>query len=39
LLGMRQRAELYGGQLEFGPRPEGGFRVRALFPTPAEGCS
>jgi signal transduction histidine kinase len=39
LPGMRQRAQLYGGQLEFGPRPEGGFRVRALFPTPAEGCS
>lgn len=29
LLGMRERAAAAGGELEAGPRPEGGFRVRA----------
>ncbi|MGH2379009.1 MAG: sensor histidine kinase, partial [Candidatus Limnocylindria bacterium] len=29
LLGMRERAVAAGGQLEAGPRPEGGFLVRA----------
>jgi signal transduction histidine kinase len=39
LPGMRQRAQLYDGQLEVGPRQEGGFRVRAHFPVPVtEGC-
>ena len=32
LIGMRERAHLYGGQLEAGPRPEGGFRVTARLP-------
>jgi signal transduction histidine kinase len=30
--GMRERAEALGGDLDAGPRPEGGFRVRALLP-------
>jgi signal transduction histidine kinase len=32
LLGMRERAELYGGELEAGERPDGGFAVRARLP-------
>lgn len=32
LVGMRERASLYGGTLEAGPRPDGTFRVRARFP-------
>jgi len=32
LLGMKQRVAVYGGELEAGPRPEGGFTVRARFP-------
>lgn len=38
LPGMRQRARLYGGQLAAGPRPGGGFQVRAILPiaSPAE---
>jgi signal transduction histidine kinase len=34
LLGMRERVLAVGGWLEAGPTPEGGFRVRALLPTP-----
>jgi signal transduction histidine kinase len=30
--GMRERAEALGGELEAGPRTEGGFRVRARLP-------
>ena len=30
--GMRERAEALGGDLEAGPRPDGGFRVRARLP-------
>ncbi|HEY7432866.1 MAG TPA: histidine kinase [Streptosporangiaceae bacterium] len=30
--GMRERAELYGGRLDAGPRPDGGFRVTAVIP-------
>ncbi|WBU38438.1 sensor histidine kinase [Homoserinibacter sp. YIM 151385] len=32
--GMRERAELLGGELEAGARPEGGFRVEARLPVP-----
>jgi signal transduction histidine kinase len=32
LIGMRERVHLFGGELEAGPLPEGGFRVRANFP-------
>jgi len=31
--GMRERAAALGGQLEAGPAPAGGFRVRATFPA------
>ena len=33
LVGMRERATLYGGSLEAQPAHEGGFRVRARLPT------
>lgn len=32
LIGMRERVELYGGRLEAGRSPEGGFAVRAILP-------
>jgi signal transduction histidine kinase len=32
IAGMRERASAVGGDLEAGPRPEGGFRVRARLP-------
>jgi signal transduction histidine kinase len=34
IVGMRERADLLGGQLSAGPRPEGGFRVAARLPLP-----
>jgi signal transduction histidine kinase len=33
LIGMRERTALYGGRLETGPAPGGGFRVAAVLPT------
>jgi signal transduction histidine kinase len=33
IAGMRERAELYGGILEAGPLPGGGFRVAASLPV------
>jgi signal transduction histidine kinase len=32
IAGMRERVALYGGELTVGPRPAGGFEVRARFP-------
>jgi signal transduction histidine kinase len=34
LLGMRERAAMFGGTVSTGPRPGGGFRVRAEIPLP-----
>jgi signal transduction histidine kinase len=33
LIGLRERISLYGGELDAGPRPGGGWRVRARFPV------
>jgi signal transduction histidine kinase len=33
LIGMRERVWLYGGSVEAGPKPEGGFRVHAVLPS------
>jgi signal transduction histidine kinase len=33
LVGMRERIAVYGGDLESGPLPEGGYRLRAKLPT------
>jgi signal transduction histidine kinase len=33
LVGMRERVALYGGRLDAGRRPSGGFAVRVLLPT------
>jgi signal transduction histidine kinase len=32
---MRERVALFGGELDAGPDPEGGFRVRARLPLEA----
>lgn len=39
LLGMRERTTMFGGTVTAGPRPGGGFRVRAQLPTPADAAS
>lgn len=36
LSGMRERAAVYAGEVEAGPRPEGGWRVRARLNVPRE---
>ena len=36
LVGMRERARVYGGDLETGHQPDGGYRVRARLPLEAE---
>ena len=35
IIGMRERVTVFGGELTAGPRPEGGFLVRARFPVEA----
>jgi signal transduction histidine kinase len=32
LIGMRERVALYRGELDAGPLPDGGYRVRARLP-------
>jgi signal transduction histidine kinase len=34
IIGMRERVAVFSGQFTAGPRPDGGFRVRARFPVP-----
>jgi signal transduction histidine kinase len=36
LIGMRERIQAFGGELEVGPRPGGGFRVAARLPLAAD---
>jgi signal transduction histidine kinase len=36
LIGMRERVAAFGGDLEVGPRPDGGFRVAARLPLAAD---
>ena len=39
LLGLRERLSLYGGEFDAGPRPAGGWRVRAMLPDVAVAAS
>jgi len=39
VVGMHERAAMLGGTLTVGPRPGGGFRMRAEIPLPPEGQS
>jgi signal transduction histidine kinase len=36
MIGMRERVTLFGGELQVGPRPLGGYAVRVCLPTSAE---
>ena len=38
LIGMRERAKLYGGSISIGPRSVGGFAVRLTLPTSARAA-
>ncbi|MFF4344197.1 sensor histidine kinase [Kitasatospora sp. NPDC001540] len=38
LIGMRERVKLYGGSVEAGPRPGGGFEVAFSIPFPVSGA-
>ncbi|GAA3845265.1 sensor histidine kinase [Saccharothrix violaceirubra] len=38
LVGMKERVSLVGGTLTTGPRPDGGFEVRAVLPTRTTEC-
>jgi signal transduction histidine kinase len=33
-IGMRERAQMYGGIVDIGPQPGGGFAVKAVLPIP-----
>jgi signal transduction histidine kinase len=35
-IGMRERVALFGGELQVGPRPQGGYAVRVCLPIPAQ---
>jgi signal transduction histidine kinase len=37
MIGMRERVAVFGGQLDVGPRPGGGFRVDARLPLEPVG--